>query len=153
MGETRGTWEEVGIMLMLDCFGHVKKSEYPPEAQNCGVFRGQMTFGVCSGGHCVSVLVRDALSYMFVSVSEVFSIHNLSESVEMCSKAPPLTSMHNARRSSQSRSSRPSSWQERTATQDRVASALSAMRPRLRRRSDQERPRPMLHKTCDLAKT
>ena len=37
---------------------------------------------------------------------QVFSIHKLSESVEMCSKAPLLATMHDAGRSSQSHSSR-----------------------------------------------
>ena len=48
----------------------------------------------------------------------------------MCPKVPPLATMHNGKRSSQSCSRRPGCWQERTAAQARAASALSVTRPR-----------------------
>ena len=73
---------------------------------------------------CVDVLVRDVSSCMMVSGYVV------SESVEMCSIAPPFAATHDDRRSSQSRSSRSRSCQERTAAQARAASDLKEIRLR-----------------------
>ena len=44
-----------------------KKSEYPPEGQNCVVFHTASGIFVSSDGYCVIVLVRDVWSYMKVS--------------------------------------------------------------------------------------
>ena len=66
MVETRGI---VGKSWYCVDFGPVwsrrKYSEYPPE--NLKTFTGKMTFWVCSGCHCVNVLVRDLSSSVMVS--------------------------------------------------------------------------------------
>ena len=54
--------EQVGLLLRCE----QKYSEYPPEKLNCVLFMRDLTFLVCSSGHCVIVSVRDVLSYMML---------------------------------------------------------------------------------------
>ena len=122
MGETRGKvgriWNYVGVDLFLV---YVKKSRIPSRKliPSCVVRRQVTCFACVQVVICLNVLAHDVLGLhdvggCFVSVCACFSIHNSGESVEMCSTAPLLAAMHDAKRSSQSHSSRSISYQERT---------------------------------------
>ena len=62
------TWENVGIMLMLDRFGQVTRFRIPSkQIRTVLFFLRENTFSVCSVCHCVTVLVRDVSRYIVVS--------------------------------------------------------------------------------------
>ena len=89
-------WDEVGIMLVLNCFWVCKKIQNTlPKiySELCCQKTNDMSC-MCSRGHCLNVLVRDVLGLhyvggCFVSVCACFSIHNSSGCV-VCSTAPLL---------------------------------------------------------------
>ena len=83
--------------LMLDRLEQVTIFRVPHwKYKSVHVVSGKLTFAMCGGGHCLNVLVRVELHIVggcFLSVSACFSLHDSSESVEVCSKAPPLAAM------------------------------------------------------------